>query len=216
MAVTGARVTVPGLILALLAFPALAAAAPGDARAIQGTLVWVPVASGEPFAVVRTDDGKHFIVDLSAAQRRGPIGGVGERLTIAGAEGARPYEIAATAIVAGDTTLSTLPAGPGVPSASPPTMGAPAAAAAPSLERTWRRFDGKVESVSQAELTLRDAAGATVTIDVSRLSGDVRSVTRQGDDVTVFVTTEESDGRLVAVGFVHTDAATGSALPRGR
>jgi hypothetical protein len=93
----------------------------------------------------------------------------------------------------------------------PPAGAAPAAAA-----RSWRRVEGKVESVSNGELTLRDATGGPVSVDVSQLRGDVSSVVRPGDDVTIFATAAEGSDRLVAVGFVHTEPATGSALPRSR
>ena len=47
-----------------------AVAAPGDPRLIQGTLEWPPaVSSGEPFIVVRGDDGRVYYADVMAAQR---------------------------------------------------------------------------------------------------------------------------------------------------
>ncbi len=210
---TRALTALVGLGLALV--PAVAAASPGDPRVVQGTLVWLPGTSGEPFVIVRADDGKHFVVDLSAAQSRGSIA-VGDRVSVVGAEGARPFEVATIVIGAGDSALTASPpAAPASPSASPPTLTPPAAAPAPP-ERPWRRIDGKVQSVSNASLTLRDADGRVVSVDVSRLTGDVSSVVGPGDDVTVFVSPADGEDRLVAVGFVHAEPATGSALPRGR
>jgi hypothetical protein len=208
----------------VLIVPVIAGASPGDSRVIQGTLVWSPGGTGEPFVVVRADDGKYYIADLSAAQSRGAIN-VGTRISVVGVEGVRPFEVTASIIGAGDSALSAPPPTPAIPSAAapaspsaspatikPPGGAAPAAAAA----RSWRRVEGKVESVSNAELTLRDATGGPVSVDVSQLSGDVSGVVRPGDDVTVFATATEGSDRLVAVGFVHTEPATGAALPRSR
>jgi hypothetical protein len=78
---TRALTVLVGLGLALV--PIVAAASPGDPRVVQGTLVWLPGTSGEPFVIVRADDGKHFVVDLSAAQSRGQVG-VGDRVSVVG------------------------------------------------------------------------------------------------------------------------------------
>ena len=52
----------------VLAGPALAA--PGDPRLIQGAREWPPALSGgEPFIVVRGDDGRVYHADVIAAQR---------------------------------------------------------------------------------------------------------------------------------------------------
>jgi hypothetical protein len=207
--------------LGLLIVPALTIANPGDSRVVRGTLAWLPGTSGEPFAVVRADDGAHFVVDLSAAQSRGTVG-VGDRVSVVGVEGARPYEIATVVIGAGDAAFPAAPpAALASPSASPPTLTPPATAPAaptapPAPERPWRRIDGRVQSISNATLTVRDAGGATVSVDVSRLTGDPSAVVRPGDDVTIFATTADGKDRLVAVGFVHAEPAPGSALPRAR
>jgi len=198
------------VVLGLAVVPLVAAANPGDPRVLQGTVVWLPGTSGEPFVVVRADDSKHFVVDLSAAQSRGTMA-VGDRVSVAGVEGVRPFEVAAIAVGAGDAVSPP----PVSPSASPPTVTAPAPPPA-APERPWRRIDGKVQTISNSRLTLRDADGRVVSIDLSRLNGDVTSVLRPGDDVTVFVTAGDRDDRLVAVGFVHADPAPGSALPRAR
>src|SRR5207237_1170625 len=89
---------------------------PGDPRVVQGTLVWLPGTSGEPFAVVRADDGKHVVVDLSGAQSRGTIG-VGDRVSVVGVEGMRPFEIATIVIGAGDAALTAVPPAPACASA---------------------------------------------------------------------------------------------------
>ena len=211
------------VVIAVAIVPAITHATPGDPRVVRGTLVWSPGAAGEPFVVVRADDGKYYVADLSAAQSRGTIN-VGDRISVVGVEGVRPFEVATAVIGAGDSALSVpspapstqSPAAAASPSASPPPMTPPGPPAAPAAERTWRRIDGKVQSVSKTQLTLRDVAGCTVSVDVSRLTGDPAGVVHAGDDVTVFVTAADGDDRLVAVGFVHSESATGSALPRGR
>jgi hypothetical protein len=211
------------IALALAIVPAMTHAKPGDPRVVQGTLVWSPGAAGEPFVVVRADDGKYYVADLSAAQSRGTIN-VGDRLSVVGVEGVRPFEVATAVIGAGDSALSVpspapatqSPAAAASPLASPPTMTPPGPPAAPATERPWRRIDGKVQSVSKTQLTLREATGGTVSVDISRLTGDLAGVVQAGDAVSVFVAAAEGDDRLVAVGFVHAEPATGSALPRGR
>ena len=211
------------IALGLAGVSAIAHANPGDPRVVQGTLVWSPGAAAEPFVIVRADDGKYYVADLSAAQARGNIN-VGDRISVVGVEGARPFEVATAVIGAGDSALSVpspapatgSPAAAASPSASPPTMTPAGTGAAPATERTWRQIDGTVQSVSKTELTLRDATGGTVSVDVSRLTGNLAGVVQAGDQVTVFVTAAEGDDRLVAVGFVHAEPATGSALPRGR
>jgi len=208
-------VLVTSIVLAVAVVPIVATANPGDASVLQGTLVWLP-GTGEPFTVVRADDGRHYVVDLSAAQTRGTIGGVGDRVSVVGVEGTRPFEVAAIVIGAGDSALPPAPpVGAAPPAASPPTMTAPAPPPA-APERPWRRIDGKVQSVSDSRLTLRNPDGRTVSVDLSRLTSDARNALRPGDDVTVFATAADGEDRLVAVGFVHAEPAPGSALPRGR
>jgi hypothetical protein len=73
-----------------------------------------------------------------------------------------------------------------------------------------------VQSVSNTTVTVREGNGRRVSVDVSRLTSDLTSVLRPGDDVTIFATPSDDNRRLVAIGFVHTDPAPGSALPRAR
>src|SRR5262249_31477927 len=129
------------IVLAFAVVPIVATANPGDPSVLQGTLVWLP-GTGEPFTVVRAGGGRHFVVDLSAAPPRGTIGGVGDRVSVVGVEGTRPFEIAAIVIGAGDAALPAAPpVGAGPPAASPPTVTAPAPPPA-APERPWRRIDG--------------------------------------------------------------------------
>lgn len=217
--------------LGCLTLASSTSAGPGDPRTLRGTLAWSPGGGGRPFVVVRTDDGNYYIADLLVAQSRGPLN-VGERVSVVGVEGTRPFEIVAGVIGPGDTALAPSPPGspslpaalqaapsataPAAPSASPPTITPPAPASA-DPSRAWRRVEGKVQSIGNGVLTIREGTGATVSVDVSALRGDTTNVLRSGDEVTVFATTAaEGSDRLVAVGFVHAEPAPGSALPRSR
>ena len=98
-------------------------AAPGDPRVVQGTLEWPANLGGEPFVVVRGDDGRMYYADISAAQRRtpGPLS-AGTRVTVAGIESVKPHEIAVMSIGAGDTSSPGF--APPAPAAAP--AGSPA------------------------------------------------------------------------------------------
>ena len=195
-----------------------AAANPGDPRIVQGVLVWSSGADGAPFVVVRGDDGRHYVADVSTAQRRGERPpNVGDRISLVGAEGTRPWEMSVVVVGPGNSALGALPP----PTASPPGPGGMATPTPPpsperpgAAARPWRRIHGRIESIEGKTLRLRDDAdGRSVTVDTSQLKGNAEAALRAGDDATVFVVAE-SDQRLVAVGFVHTDAPHPAALPR--
>jgi hypothetical protein len=188
----------------------------GDPRVVQGVLAWSPGAPGAPFVVVRADDGRHYVADLTSAQRRGDPVNVGDRISLVGVEGARPWEVSTLVMGSGDSALAGLAPPPASPSAAPATRTPPLSAPAESpatAPRPWRRIHGRVDSVADKTLRLRDVDGRSVTVDVSRLIGNVKTVVRPGDYATVFVVAEAGD-RLVAVGFVQSDGAEGSASPR--
>ena len=188
----------------------------GDPRVVQGVLAWSPGAQDASFVVVRADDGRHYVADLSSAQRRGDPVNVGDRISVVGVEGTRPWEVSALVMGSGDSALAALSPPPVAPSASPatrtPPLSAPAEGPA-TASRPWRRIHGRVDSVADKTLRLRDVDGRSVTVDVSRLIGNVKTVVRPGDYATVFVVAE-GDDRLVAVGFVQSDGAEASASPR--
>ena len=189
-------------------------AGPGDPRVLRGVLAWSPGAEGAAFLVVRGDDGRHYVADVSAAQRRGTVN-VGDRLSLVGVEGPHPWEMSAIVMGAGDSALAALSTPADVPAASPamtPRRVAPAERAT-AAERAWRRIHGNVESVGDGTLRLREADGRSVTVDMSRLIGNAWRTVRPGAGATVFVVAE-ADQRLVAVGFVQADGAGGSAAPR--
>jgi len=198
--------------LALLGLSAGAAvAAPGDPRVLQGTLEWPATVTSEPFVVMRGDDGKLYYADISVAQRRTPDPlRAGSRMAVLGVEGSRPYEIAAIAIGAGDaTSLGVTPSGsPSTPSASIPST---ALTPGPPSEPMWR-MDGTVQSVAGTTITLRTTAGRTASVDVSLLDEKTRQALRTGDRVSLFGVPRK-DRRLVANGFIQSDAGSPAASP---
>src|SRR5262245_39904169 len=87
----------------LVATPAMAA--PGDPRAVRGTLEWPTSLSVEAFIVVRGDDGRVYYADVGTARRMStdPIAGP---ISLVGVEGNQPHEIAAVVVGAGDSALT--------------------------------------------------------------------------------------------------------------
>lgn len=203
-----------------------ALAAPGDPRALQGTLEWPASLSAEPFIVVRGDDGAHYYADVSAAARRGssPLT-AGTRMSLLGVEGGRPFEIAAVAIGAGDAAIAsgTGPAPSDAVSASPssaprarPTPQAASVAAAPSSGDTSADFwkvEGKVVSVSPRQMVLETRKGERTTVNVENLSPWTRELVGPGDEIKLFG--EDRGGRrLVANGFIYYLMPPPAASPR--
>jgi len=91
-----------GLCLALfLTLPAFAA--PGDPRFLQGTVEWPNALTGEPVIIVRGDDGRVYSADVAAARRHGSeLVKVGGRVALLVLEGARPHDVTAIVLGAGD------------------------------------------------------------------------------------------------------------------
>lgn len=186
-------------VAALVLVPLVAAAAPGDFRVIEGTLVVMPEAPSPPVARVDGDDGVTYYADLRGARWDPARLRVGQRVALAGYEGARPDEI----------TAAVLDASEGAPAASVPTAPSAAASpgtAAPAPREPAERAQGTVERIEGNELTLRTPGGTRVTADLSQIQADVRRTVRPGDQVTVFGRFTDGDRRLVANGFyvVHT------------
>jgi hypothetical protein len=211
------------LALAVLGIVALsngaALAEPGDPHVVQGTLEWPAAAPADvPFIVVRGDNGRAYCADLTAAQRRMPDAlRAGSRVALLGIEGARPHELTAMVIGAGDaSSLGLAPAFTRPSSGSPGvTAGARAPGAPPALaaatESMWR-VDGIVQSVSGTSVTLRTADGRTATVDVSNLSQGTLQALRPGEQVSLFGV-PRPDQRLVANGYVQSDTVPPSASP---
>jgi hypothetical protein len=216
--------------LLLVAFGA--GASPGDTRVIQGVLAWSPGGDSAPFIVVRADDGRNYVADVSAAQRHGERSvNVGDRVSLVGVEGNRPWELSTRAVGLGDSALAASPPPPGAAPTPPgatsqrvtPRTATPAQAVPPRATpperpadnaRPSQRLRGRIDSISGKTVRLRDVEGRNVSVDISQLKGNATTVLRPGDEVTLFVVTE-ADQRLVAVGFVQADAPPPSASPRG-
>jgi len=199
--------------LAILGLSAGAAdAAPGEPRVLQGTLEWPATVANEPFVVLRGEDGRLYYADISGAQRRTPDPmRAGSRVAVIGLEGARPHEIAAIAVGAGDAASLGVVA-PGttasVPSASIPST---AVAPGPPPEQLWR-LDGTVQSVSGATVTLRKADSKTVSVDASQLNETTLHALRMGDRVSFFGI-PRNDRRLVANGYIQSEPPAPAASP---
>ena len=209
------------IALAILGLSAGAAdAAPGDPRVLQGTLEWPAIVANEPFVVMRGEDGRLYYADISAARRRtaDPMRS-GSRMAVLGVEGARPHEIAAIAVGAGDAAaLGLAPSGPGMTASAPPPPSAPPSASIPSSgitappsEQMWR-VDGTVQSVAGSRVTLRKSDAKTVSVDVSNLSDQTLAALRPGDRVSLFGVPRK-DNRLVANGYIQSEGAAPSASP---
>ena len=186
----------------------VAAAAPGDPRILQGTLEWPATVTREPFVVVRGEDGRLYYADISAAQVRGgtPLTS-GARVGVLGVEGARPHEISALAVTAGEAS-SLVPMGPAVQAGS--SGPAPLASEHPG-DNMWR-VDGTVQAVNGTRVSVRRADAHTVTVDVSQLSDVTLRALRPGDRVSLFGVPRE-DRQLVANGYIQSEPSSPSASP---
>src|SRR5690349_9328571 len=111
-----------------------ALAAPGDPRAVRGSLEWPATLSAEPFIVVRGDDGHSYYADVSHAQRTA-TGSISGRISLLGLEGNQPHEIAAVIVGQDDSALAyTAPSAPAATQGAalaPSPQAVPAAPPAP-------------------------------------------------------------------------------------
>lgn len=199
----------------MLSLTGVALAAPGFPRTVQGTLEWPARLEGAQFIVVRTDDGRQVYVNVNDARRTSPDAvAAGSRISAVGVEGAQPYEVAAIRVGAGDSAIpgevfspppsASIASAPAAESATPPP--------APPAEPLWR-LRGTVQSVSGPSLVLRTSDGSTHTVDVSNLSRATRQTLRPGDEISLYGV-PQNHRRLVATGFVQTEAMPPAASPR--
>jgi len=222
----------------LIAAPAMAA--PGDPRAVRGSLEWPASLSAEPFIVVRGEDGRVYYADVGSAKRMSTAAIVGP-ISLIGIEGNQPHEIAAVVVGPGDSALSFVtPSVPppaviapppsslpretttSVPPAAVPSANPPPAAAQPALAPQIAvapepsggddlwQVQGKVTAVLPREFVVETSPGETVRVDVSKLSPWTRQTVRAGDQVKLFGIPQK-DERLVANGFIQEVPPTGSS-----
>lgn len=222
----------------LIAAPAMAA--PGDPRAVRGSLEWPASLSAEPFIVVRGEDGRVYYADVGSAKRMSTAAIVGP-ISLIGIEGNQPHEIAAVVVGPGDSALSFVtPSVPppaviapppsslpretttSVPPAAVPSATPPPAAAQPALAPQIAvapepsggddlwQVQGKVTAVLPREFVVETSPGETVRVDVSKLSPWTRQTVRAGDQVKLFGI-PQIDERLVANGFIQEVPPRGSS-----
>jgi hypothetical protein len=213
----------------LIAAPAMAA--PGDPRAVRGSLEWPASLSAEPFIVVRGDDGRVYYADVSTA-RRLSTDAIAGPISLVGIEGNQPHEIAAVVVGAGDSALTfatptvpppaeiapapsslprqTTPMPPAVVPPPPPAAQVAAVAPEPSGDEDLWRIQGRVTAVTPREFVIETSPGETVRVDVTKLSSWTRDSVRAGDQVKLFGIAQK-DHRLVANGFIQEVPARGAS-----
>jgi hypothetical protein len=141
----------------------------------------------------------------------------GSRVAVLGVEGARPHEIAALAVGAGDAaSLGLSPTGivPPSPPSTTPSASIPSNASAqmgPPAEPMWR-VDGTVQSLNKGTVTLRRSDARTIAVDVSQLSDQTLAALRPGDRVSLFGVPRK-DHRLIANGYIQSEAPAPAASP---
>ena len=219
----------------VLAGPAVAA--PGDPRLIQGVLEWPSaLAGGEPFIVVRGDDGRVYYADVLAAQRHVQATiSAGSRLTLLGLEGTKPHEIVAVALGSGDSAALSLALAQGTPTTPPPSVPTTSAAVVPPAPPAqtavppavapvrpeekppaggagqWVKFRGSVHGIAGQNLYIKRDDGRVVMVDVSRLDPSTATRYRLGSPVTVVAF--PVGNKFLATSIAETDAGTSGSTP---
>jgi hypothetical protein len=216
------------LLGVLFAVPALAG--PGDPRLLQGKLEWpTTLSGGEPFIVLRGDDGQVYYADVTAAQRyvQTPLT-TGSQTALLGLEGLKPHEIIAVALGSGDSAALSLAIAQVVPTtsaaaASPPSpapAGAPpsapgaAAAAAPPARRDearaspgeearWVTIRGSVYGVAGHNLFVRRDDGRIVAVDIAKLEPTTAQRLKPG--VPVAIVAVPVGNKFQATGIMETE-----------
>ena len=183
----------------VLAGPAVAA--PRDPRLIQGVLEWPSaLTGGEPFLVVRGDDGRVHYADVMAAQRHVQATvSAGSHIALLGLESTKPHEIVAVALGSGDAAALSLALAQSTPTTPPlsPASAAVVPPAAPSVPAAvekapalgevgqWVRFHGSVYGVAGSNLYVKRDDGRVVMVDVSKLDPSTAARFRPGSSVIV-------------------------------
>jgi len=216
-----------------LAGPAVAA--PGDPRLIQGVLEWPSaLAGGEPFIVVRGDDGRVYYADVMAAQRHVQATvSAGSHIALLGLESTKPHEIVAVALGSGDAAALSLALAQGTPTTPPPPASTTSAAVVPPAPPAvpaavapvrpeekppargevgqWVRLRGSVYGVAGQNLYLKRDDGRVVTVDVSKLDPSAATRLRPGSPVTVVAF--PIGNKFLATSIAETDTGTSGPTP---
>ncbi len=216
-----------------LAGPAVAA--PGDPRLIQGVLEWPSaLAGGEPFIVVRGDDGRVYYADVMAAQRHVQATvSAGSHIALLGLESTKPHEIVAVALGSGDAAALSLALAQGTPTTPPPPASTTSAAVVPPAPPAvpaavapvrpeekppargevgqWVRLRGSVYGVAGQNLYLKRDDGRVVTVDVSKLDPSAAARLRPGSPVTVVAF--PIGNKFLATSIAETDTGTSGPTP---
>ena len=219
-------------------FASPAIAAPGDPRLIQGVLEWPSIlGGGEPFIVVRGDDGRVYYADVMAAQRHvQAMVSAGSHIALLGLESTKPHEIVAVALGSGDAAALSLALAQGTPTTPPPAASTTSAAVVPPappappavppavapvrpeekpLARNevgqWIRLRGSVYGVAGQNLYLKRDDGRVVTVDVSKLDPSAAARFRPGSLVTVVAF--PVGNKFLATSIVETDTGTTGSTP---
>jgi hypothetical protein len=221
--------SIPLILSVVLVTPALGG--PGDPRLIQGKLEWpTALTGGEPFIVLRGDDGRIYYADVVAAQRyiQGALN-AGSQTAILGIESTKPHEIVAVALGSGDTAALSLAVAQGAPptsvtAATPPSptspgvlssgSGAASAAAttsprrdegrpAPADEGRWVTVRGSVYGIAGQNLFIKQDDGRVVAVDIAKLDPTTAQRLKPGSPVAIVAV--PVGNKFQATGVVETD-----------
>jgi hypothetical protein len=200
------RVALASALLVFFAAPA--SGMNGAYRLVTGTLVWPNELPGQPRAVIRGDDGVNYVAELapriSALGTDVPRPRAGDRVTVLGRDGFQDGQLLEAAVEPISPTVASL-----VP---PPATGTAGSSTAPSQDLGRMAVSGSIRSIGPSTVTVLTPDGRSVTVDVSRLSAEIRSDLRTGDSVMLYVP-ERIQGTPIAEGIV-VDRGGVYTLPR--
>lgn len=227
----GSRDHLIGLVLAATTLGAPLASptsgAPGDPVRLEATVAWSGAPAGAPFAVVLGADGRPYVADLSGLTPP-PVLSPGDRVGLAGQEGARPHELLVRSVVvlgsgpppgppqppAGGSVVAPPAGAPEPPGRTPPTTpprpaDVPPQPPEPSGRERVERISGRAEVVRGQRVTLRLPDGRRFAVELP--AAVPPGTVRPGDELTVYGQREGE--RFTATGLVRVEDASGSALP---
>jgi hypothetical protein len=98
------------------------------------------------------------------------------------------------------------------PAPAPSVASNPATSSTTTTDKAWEKIHGHVQSISGSTLTLKADDGKMLTVDASKVSGNVMKAITQGEAVTV-VGHFQGDTSHIAAQYIQQDRAGGSASP---